>query len=428
MPVKRSWQRPGFGEGGEPRRRLQEDSLELFHGSIGASVVSPSFPSSPAGDLPTDAELVACIERSGIKALFTVPCTITAGWHHQLLAKSQAGPLRLLPTTHEGNLAGLAAGSWLATGTAALVHLQNCGLTNMADGILTFAQPRLYGIPMAVVITFRGATASEQSEPHQEVGERTDALLEAIFGPQARIAGDRWGHQPVREELAATLAHALAGGLGVLKLSPHGFVPTPWDGPGGGAAALGDPQALVERLCQRQQRGGWWGKEELSREEAIAAIRASHPGAAVLFCNGYTARTAQAMGDRPSDFFNVGYMGGTLAIGWALARGCPDLQVVVVDGDQNAQMSGMKDHLWLDYPPNLWWYILDNGIGASVGGVPSLPLSPLYRALARVIPIRQESGPFPHPRVGQGAPGSASPLAALARRLRQWVAERAVQE
>lgn len=100
---------------------------------------SPS--AQPNRGLPSDSDLIACIERSGVTTVFTVPCTITAGWHHQLLRRSQGGPLRVQPTTHEGNLAGLAAGSWFATGRPALVHLQNCGLGNLADGLLTFAQP-----------------------------------------------------------------------------------------------------------------------------------------------------------------------------------------------------------------------------------------------------------------------------------------------
>lgn len=47
-------------------------------------------------------------------------------------------------------------------------------------------------------------------------------------------------------------------------------------------------------------------------------------------------------------------------------------------------MSAMKDHLAWDYPPNLQWYIPDNHIGALVGIARSVPLSPFFRALARV--------------------------------------------
>jgi hypothetical protein len=294
-----------------------------------------------------------------------------------------------------------------------------------------------------VLVTFRGATDEEASEPHRAVGSRTDALVEAMVGPEAWIGGDRLGERPVPRELDHTLRHALDGGLALLKLSPLAFAATPCSPLAAEPAPLGDPIALVRALKRRQERGWEPGggemerpRRDLTREEAIAAIRGWHPGAAVLFCNGYMARAAQACGDRASDFFNVGYMGGTLAMGWALARARPDLEVVVVDGDQNAQMSAMKDHLLLEYPANLHWYILDNGLGESVGGVPSLPLSPLYRALARVLPIRPDGRPFAHPRVSHAGPGaiadprssnssnSSNGLPALAQRFRRWIAER----
>lgn len=41
-----------------------------------------------------------------------------------------------------------------------------------------------------------------------------------------------------------------------------------------------------------------------------------------------------------------------------------------------------------DYPENLYWYILNNGTGESVGPSLSLPLSPWHYELARVIHTR----------------------------------------
>lgn len=379
--------------------------------------------------LPSDTELARSILDSGIGSVVTVPCSITAGLHSQLSALDRDGKLRLLTSTHEANLVGLAAGIWFGTGLPALIHLQNSGLPNIGDGIVSFAHPWIFAIPLAALITYRGASEAEESEPHLAIGERTDGLVSLIFGQDSLIAGDRHGLHGVLDPFGRVLRHARAGGLAAFKLSPHGFRSS-------GATAMTaaplpqqEPQVLIEALRRRQEEG--WrmptegGRGHLDRDGALAAIRAAHPGAAMLFCNGYTARAAQAGGDRASDFFNVGYMGGTLAIGWALARSCPALEVVVVDGDQNAQMSAMKDHLLLDYPANLHWYILNNGIGASVGGPTSLPLSPLYRSLARVIPTREASGPFPHPRVGlNGSEGPSGSLAPLAQRFRTWIAGR----
>ena len=387
----------------------------------------PPSSDKPGVSLPSDTDLAHCILEAGLGTIVTVPCSVTAGLHSQLTAFDRNGRLELLTSTHEANLVGLAAGIWFGTGRPALIHLQNSGLPNIGDGIVTFAHPWIFAIPMAALVTFRGASAADESEPHLAIGDRTDGLVSLIFGQDTLIGGDRYGLQGVIDPFRRVLAHAAAGGMAVLKLSPYGFRSSATEPTLPAAAPQGSPVALMEAMRRRQEQG--WPASladpatVLDRDGAIAAIRAAHPGAAVLFSNGYTSRAAQATEDRPSDFYNVGYMGGTLAIGWALARSCPGLEVVVVDGDQNAQMSAMKDHLLLEYPANLHWYILNNGMGASVGGPTSLPLSPLYDAMARVIATQPDGGPFPHPRVGlPGHEGPSASLAPLARRFREWIA------
>jgi hypothetical protein len=82
-------------------------------------------------------------------------------------------------------------------------------------------------------------------------------------------------------------------------------------------------------------------------------------------------------------------------------------------------MSAMKEQLRADFPPNLRWYVLDNGIGASLEG------------LAEVIATRQdEPGSFRHPRVSavgarfdHEAPAETQgTLRALSFRFREWLA------
>jgi len=80
-----------------------------------------------------------------------------------------------------------------------------------------------------------------------------------------------------------------------------------------------------------------------------------------------------------------------------------------------------QDHLAGDYPSNLHWYVLNNGIGASVGTSESLPLGAQYDDLARVIETRpDEPGTFAHPRVR--ALRADLPLSTLAGRFRAWLA------
>ncbi len=268
------------------------------------------------------------------------------------------------------------------------------------------------------------------SEPHQAVGQLTDALCRLVFGDQATISGNADGDS-IPEALMAAIAAVQAGGLGVLRLAPGAWRRN------AKLSLPGSFQTLPREwlLCLRESKGEASLPEPLrfrstpTRDEALAAIAQAHPAAAAVYSNGFTCRAAQARVDRPGCFYNVGCMGSSLAIGWGIATSRPDLSVVVVDGDQNAQMSCMKDHLTAHYPPNLNWYILNNHLGASVGVAESLALSPLYHCLARVIETRpDEPGSFEHPRVrpiGANMPaelptGERSRLAHRARGFRQW--------
>lgn len=373
--------------------------------------------------LPSDHDLLETLLGGGIRMVAAVPCSVTDTWQRLAADAAAEGRLSLVMTTHEGNLAGIAAGYFFATGRPALVHMQNSGLPNCGDGFISFASDQVYGIPAVALVTWRGSGPGDDSEPHQAIGRRTHALCEAVFGSR-HLYGDIDG----RDVLGAArhaVAAAAAGNVGVLRLAPGSFRRSPevWSRPAPlsrGPRAATHAAGCVDGFAA-----------PVGRDAAIERIVAAHPQAAILFCNGYTARAAQAVADRPGNFYNVGYMGGTLAVGWALATYAPHLEVVVVDGDQNAAMSTMKDHAHCAMPANLRWYVLDNGVGESVGDVPSLPLSPLIRTMACVIEtVPEPPGAFTHRRVRTvGAYGRwaatqpAGTLNGLARGFRAWVAD-----
>lgn len=365
--------------------------------------------------LPTERDLLDAYLARGIRDIVSVPCSVTDTWHDLAVRESQAGNLDLMMTTHEANLAGIAGGIWFGTGRPALVHMQNSGLANAADGFISFADREVFGVPMAALVTFRGATADDRSEPHQAIGRRTDALVDAVFGPGATIAGERSG-RGLLDAVARSAEAAIAGRIGVAKVAEAGFRKVH-------RATLADASGPSRETPRVPPPAPLAGDARLTRDDAIRAIAGRHPRAALLFSNGYTSRAARATVDDARCLYNVGYMGGTLAIGWGLARSRPDVEVVVVDGDQNALMSAMKDQFATDRPPNLHWYILDNGIGASVGTSESVPLAASYRDLARIVRTRpDEPGSFTHPRVA--AIRAGEPLASLAARFRAHLASR----
>jgi phosphonopyruvate decarboxylase len=376
---------------------------------------------------PAERDFLAALRQLGIDTMATVPCSITATFHDTCRDAALRGDFNLVISGHEANLPGMAIGHWLGSGKPALVHMQNSGLPNAADGFISFASAEVYAIPILALVTWRGDTTADDSEPHQAIGRRMEAICEAVFGAEC-VFGRRDGSE-LLAELELALSCALSGRPAALRLASTALSRQ-------NKASLPAPLVIHDGHGSMKKTGGSSHpdtlafSEAVSRDEALIQIAKSHPQAAMLFANGFTSRAAQALVDRPGNFYNAGYMGGTLAIGWALAKCRPDLDVVVVDGDQNAIMSCMKDQLSADYPPNLYWYILDNGIGASVGTAASLPLSALYHTLARVIrTIPDAPGSFSYPRISvrgcyvdEKRKDEAS-LAGLARGMRRWLEE-----
>lgn len=385
---------------------------------------------------PTDVEIVKGFIELGIGRYAQVGCSITDTISALWAKKAEDGEIDLVTVANEHSLPGIAAGIWFGTGELTLIHMQNSGLPNAGDGLTSFLP--VYGIPTIALVTWRGSSEKDDSEPHQAIGRKT-AKLTRIFAENVYGARSGKGFLRAMEKAVNT---ARSGQAAMLRLSPDAFKKTyelflPTQGEIFSQQEYRRQLRMMEDLADTK---GVFSSPiptdvEFSRVEALQEIVREHPDAAILFSNGYTSRAGQAAADRLGNFYNTGYMGGTLAIGWALARSNPDIEVVVVDGDQNAQMSTMKDNLRDEYPNNLYWYILNNGIGASVGVVKGPSLSLDDYQLARVLnTIPDIPGSFSYPRVGargvyfesdeakemvkeQGA------LPAHARMFRQWVQE-----
>jgi len=71
-------------------------------------------------------------------------------------------------STNEGSAVGLAIGHFLATKKPALVYMQNSGLGNVINPIASLASSEVYGIPMILLIGWRGEITSNNRQIHDE--------------------------------------------------------------------------------------------------------------------------------------------------------------------------------------------------------------------------------------------------------------------
>ena len=97
---------------------------------------------------------------------------------------------RHIITANEGNAIAVAAGYHLATGGVPLVYMQNSGLGNSINPLLSLCDPEVYSIPMLLLIGWRGEPGVYDEPQHLKQGKVQLDLLNAMNIPYSLISKD----------------------------------------------------------------------------------------------------------------------------------------------------------------------------------------------------------------------------------------------
>ncbi len=267
-------------------------------------------------------------------------------------------------TANEGAAVALAAGNYLAHGKPALVYMQNSGLGNAINPLLSLADSSVYGIPMLLLIGWRGEPGVADEPQHIAQGNATVPLLDAMGISHHRLPDDT-------DEAITVMANARAqtieqGQPVAILVGKNAF----------------SPYRLRQAAGEREL--------SLAREEAIRTILESiEPGSTVVSATGmisrelYELREQMGMG-HDSDFLSVGSMGHCcqIALGVALAK--PERKVYCLDGDGSALMHmGSMATTAQSGAANLIHMVINNGCHASVGGQPTCGFQISFADIAR---------------------------------------------
>ena len=83
-------------------------------------------------------------------------------------------------TANEGNAIALAFGYHLATGKIGVVYMQNSGLGNATNPLMSLAHPDVYSIPILLIIGWRGRPGEKDEPQHIAQGKLTLKMLESL--------------------------------------------------------------------------------------------------------------------------------------------------------------------------------------------------------------------------------------------------------
>lgn len=249
---------------------------------------------------------------------------------------------------NEGNAIALASGYHLATGRIGVVYMQNSGLGNAINPLLSLADTEVYAIPMLLFIGWRGKPGKHDEPQHIKQGKVTTALLDAMELPYVVLAKEM---PEALEQVTTAYRHMKE------YETPYAFVVEP------------DTFEAYVPVAKHVVSGN------MGREEAIRTIVEQLPDeTAVVSTTGmasrelYELREARQEG-HGKDFLTVGSMGHSSQIALSIALEQPERPVVCLDGDGAVLMHmGALGVIGARKPKNFIHIVLNNGAHDSVGG------------------------------------------------------------
>ena len=289
------------------------------------------------------------LQREGVSFFAGVPDSLMKPLCGVLVDSLQ--PHQHLVTANEGTAVSVAAGHHLATNQVPLVYMQNSGQGNAVNPLISLADPIVYGIPMLLLIGWRGEPGVKDEPQHRKQGEVTTALFDAMDIPWEVLATERGDAQKQLHDLK------------VLALERHG------------------PVAMVVKKGSFEDyklKTASPASYPLSREEAAVAVaELLEESAAVVATTGkasrelyeYRVRKEEPLG---KDFLTVGSMGHASQIALGIAISQPERPVCCLDGDGAALMHlGGMASIGASGLSNYRHVVINNGVHESVGGQPT---------------------------------------------------------
>lgn len=302
-------------------------------------------------------QAVRSFEAAGVRLFVGVPDSLMKGFCNAL--DSMDGLFEHLVAANEGAAVATAAGHYLGSGRPAVVYMQNSGLGNAVNPLSSLASRRVYGLPMVLLIGWRGEPGVKDEPQHVHQGAITLDQLGLLDIPVTVIGpGD---------EVATALRESVSK-----------------------AQEQGGPVAVVVRKGTFVSSSSGTPIVGFNRMDALRiAVDTLPDQTAFVATTGYTSREMALLRQERSDPWNrdllmVGAMGHSSALALGLAVTVPDRTVCCLDGDGAVAMHmGSMALIGLERPPRFVHLILNNGMHESVGGQPSALRSVDLPAMAR---------------------------------------------
>ena len=254
---------------------------------------------------------------------------------------------------NEGAAIGLAIGHQLGSGGVPLVYMQNSGLGNIVNPILSLASPEVYSVPMLLMIGWRGQPGIKDEPQHIHQGRVMIDMLHAMDIPSIILSDDP---TTAAQQTKKALIEALQNNRPIALIA-------------------------IKGLFKSYKANGPMSEKNMTRESAIIEVASLlEDDAVVVSTTGMASRElfeyrSSIDAGHERDFLTVGGMGHANQIALGIAISQPKRKIYCFDGDGAAIMHmGSMGIVGQSGCKNFTHIVFNNGAHGSVGGQPTIGL------------------------------------------------------
>ena len=267
---------------------------------------------------------------------------------------------------NEGSAVGIALGYFMSTGRVPVVYMQNSGLGNTVNPLMSLADKEVYSVPMLMLIGWRGEPGKKDEPQHVKQGRVILQMLDVMEIPYSIIDGS-----------------SESQALDAIEKSRVYFREN--DAP----YAIVVKNGTFQNYAPKLKRDLFFN---LSREKAIETILdSSNDDDIFVSTTGMASRELFELREARNqshshDFLTVGGMGHASQIAIGIATQKIDRRVICIDGDGAAimHMGALAINCSLGLS-NFKHVILNNGAHDSVGGQPTVGFKINFPEIARAV-------------------------------------------
>ena len=250
-------------------------------------------------------------------------------------------------TANEGNAVALASGYHISSGNYGVVYMQNSGIGNAINPLLSLADEEVYSIPMLLIVGWRGEPGTKDEPQHVKQGKVTIELFKTM-GIECVILDDDY-----ENKIDYCYKYISENNKPISLIVRKGM--------------------FTEYKTTKPVNNC-----TINREKALeTVIECLNKDDFIVSTTGKTSREIFEIRERrneehSNDFLTVGSMGHTSSIALGMSIGS-DKNIYCIDGDGSFIMHmGMFSIIPQIANKNFKYILINNGAHESVGGQPTV--------------------------------------------------------